>query len=244
MAKERRILLLLVGLICLPTAIVAAGQFTAPLSQLSNAVEHANSVVAAQLGTAAAVAQKQAETKQATIAAARAGAVDELARKEEDLQKQQQAAQTGRNDAREGIVKAANQFKTTVDKDLRASQTKWYALTLGAIVLTLAGGVAGLIKWSRVAGVCSLVAAAVVAVPSALPIRQDVDFYQFLSNQTYVLILETSVPPAPSADDIKGWNTKLQGLWAIYSNPPKQFDPESSSRRVVQPPTPATGNRP
>jgi hypothetical protein len=214
---------------CLGTVAVLAGPLPGQLRipDIANSLRQIQSEAAAQVQKTAQLDAEQERIRQETASKSAA-----LATRQAEVAKQRDADQQATNALRDRIVEAAQNVKASADRPLASYRRTLVMVTLGAILLALGAGVAGLANLSKVAGLCSLVTTALLTVPKVFPLTERVDFYQYLSSQSYSLQVEASVPPQPAAEDVAQWQKRLDKILDILGNPPKEQDPESMTRLI------------
>ena len=105
-----------------------------------------------------------------------------------------------------------NQIKLQASQDAKASANTFRGLTLAGILLALGASVTGFLKKAVIAGVLSLFAAAVGAVPKALAIDERADYYQTLYQNASSLAFDLQFDLSISLDDYNEYLHRLQVL--------------------------------
>jgi hypothetical protein len=102
----------------------------------------------------------------------------------------------------------------------------------GGIVLSLLAGISNFMSWPKVAGILSLIVAAVVAAPKALPFEANRTLYRTLSAESYGLMVETRYSIDRSPATYKEHVRRLGTLQRYAESPPDAPDLDTVIRSL------------
>ena len=184
-----------------------------------------------------------AQAKAGQIADQRAREAAEAAARESAAARERQAqaleaervAQESRNQFRVTFIDLVGQLRQETSGHLGTYQTIFTSLAIGAVALALMTSVFAFLKWSVVAGVCSIVTTAVLTAPNIFSVRENLDFYRYIDNQSYALQLEAQLMDQPAQTDVERWKDRWLKLATVVGSPPSVKDPDQLTRTIVQP---------
>jgi hypothetical protein len=124
---------------------------------------------------------------------------------------------------KEALVVAVRKFSQEKQSQAKLySRLEIFFLIAGA-VLALLGGIFSLMKLNTVAGIVSLIVAAVVGFPNVFPVAPLADFYTALATQALALETDCNLKNPFSEDDYKSAQSQLTYLILYEANNRPKF---------------------
>ena len=129
------------------------------------------------------------------------------------------------------LIQKINQFDTASARVASIYADVSIGVVLGSILIGLAASIAGFCEASKLAGVLSIFAAAVLGVGSALPINQNADFYRLLSAQSHALLSDAELHPTMTTIDYAKFRDGLRTLILFEG---ERFPSRSGTQQATQ----------